>query len=115
MTARPVSDDEILYRRVSWDQIVEGKITSGVFRTTHIDGCSTFPAFHVSAEDCVAGFAAKGLVSVTGADVKASGAEAIRDAADPSHVLIVGKGKRFPKELASRARLVVAPSPPSGT
>lgn len=109
-----VRDDEVLYRRVHWSQIIEGKVTSGVFRTTHEDGCSTGSAIHVTAEDMLTGYPGMGLVSVTGADVVESGAEAVRDPGDPSHVLIRGTGKKFPKALSLRAKLVVAPSQPVG-
>ena len=113
--AGPVRDDEVLYRRVTPDQIKDGKITSGVFRTRHDDGCSTESASYVSQEDCLGrGRPGGGLVSITGADVTASGAQATRDPTDPGHVLITGPGKKFPKELAIRAKLLVVPSAPGG-
>src|SRR5437899_2767100 len=103
-----VGDDEVLYRRVHFNQIIDGKVTSGVFRTTHEDGCSTSSGRYVTAEQMLADYGGMGLVSVTGADVVASGAQAVRDTNDPSHVLIRG-GKKFPKALALKAKLVVPP------
>lgn len=75
------------------------------------DGCSTFSASYVSVEDVLRGYAGMGLVSVNGADVIASGATAIRDPENPAHVLIVpATRKKFHKELANRARLLVPPT-----
>ena len=116
MSANPVRDDEVLYRRVTPEQIIKGTITSAAFRSRgHEDGCSTQSASHVSIEDCLRDFPGRGLISVTGADVVASGGGAVRDPKEPAHVLIVGKGYRFQKELATRAKLLVAPAPPPET
>jgi hypothetical protein len=51
-----------------------------------------------------------GLVSFTAKDARESGAEVVRDEADPFHVLLHGNKNKFPKLLAEKAKLVRAPS-----
>jgi len=112
VTAGPVEDDEVLLRRVTWAQVADGTITSGAFWTSHDDGCSTCSESHLSRAQCLEGFPGRGLVSITGAAVRASGAQAQRDPKDPGHVLIVFSGRAAAKALAKRAVLVLAPTPP---
>ena len=111
MPTVPIADAEILYRRAAFKTIIGDHVTSGLFRTTHEDGCSTFSGSHVTPEQVLNGFEGKGLVSVTGLDVRECGGSAVRDPDQPEHVLLKGPAG-FPKRLAARARILALPAAP---
>lgn len=110
MTAADVPDDEVLYRLV--DQLMvdaHGAPTSFAFRTSHSDGLSTYSASHVDLATLARENPERGIVSVTAGDVRACGAEVVRDHEDPAHVLIRGNRKKYPKPLSLLAEVLCKP------
>lgn len=107
-----IPDDEVLYRRVMASWIVEGRLASVAFVSSHVDGCSTLSGAHCAPEDCLVAHPHMGLAAITASDVRAVGGNLRRDPEDPAHVLIQLNGKKPARELAKRATLLVLP--PSG-